>query len=196
VSLNACVASDAPVAPDPDSVPDPEPLDPVPIVEGSTIGTSTFATGNTSSGGQGQAIAGLDCIVTVAAHYHAHVSLFFEGQQLAIPAAIGITNPTIVNGFVQNGDCFYWLHTHDATGIIHIEPPSASSALTLGQLFDLWGQPLTSDEVAGYRGEISVFVDGLRYTGDPREIVFASRKHISIQVGRPLAPPPMYTFQG
>lgn len=59
----------------------------------------------------------------------------------------------------------------------------------------MWGRTLTSDEVAGFSGEVSVFVDGQRFEEDVRDIVFTSGLHISLQVGRPLAPPPMYRFQ-
>jgi hypothetical protein len=54
---------------------------------------------------------------------------------------------------------------------------------------------LSSGNVAGFEGAVSVFVDGQRYTGDPRAIVFESGKHVSLQVGTPLAPMPTYVFQ-
>jgi hypothetical protein len=175
--------------------PDPEPLAPVDLVEGTTLGVEHFPLGNTQTGGQGEPVSGVGCIDEIDLHYHAHVSLFVEGERIALPPAIGIVDPVLENGFVESGTCFYWLHTHDATGLIHIEPPTDDD-LTLGQLFDVWGQTLSAHEVAGFEGTVSVFVDGERYEGDARDIVFTSRKHISLQVGRPLAPPPLYDFQG
>jgi hypothetical protein len=189
VSALACTESDPT-----DLGPDPDPLPAVTIEEGTTIGDDVFPVGNTASGGQGNEVGGIGCIASVTRHFHAHVSLFVDGEQLAIPAGIGITDPVVSDGYVVNGDCFYWLHTHDATGVVHIEPPDDED-YTLGQLFDVWGRSLGGGSVAGYTGELSVFVDGVRYTGDPRSIVFTSRKHISLQVGRPLAPIPMYVFQ-
>jgi hypothetical protein len=174
--------------------PDPEPLAPVELIEGSVLGVETFPPGNTEEGGQGEPVGGIGCIDVIAIHYHAHLSLFVEGERIAIPPAVGIVDPVIVDGFVESGGCFYWMHTHDASGLIHIEPPSDDD-FTLGELFDVWGRPLTAGNVAGYEGEVSVFVDGERYEGDLREIVFESRQHISLQVGRPLSPPPMYIFQ-
>jgi hypothetical protein len=175
--------------------PDPEPLAPVDLVEGTTLGAETFPPGNTASGGQGEAVAGVGCIDQIDLHYHAHVSLFVEGERVAIPPAIGIVDPVLQDGYVQSGGCFYWLHTHDASGLIHIEPPTDAD-YTLGQLFDVWGRELSPTSVAGFEGDLSVFVDGERYEGDVRDIVFTSRKHISLQVGRPLAAPPLYNFQG
>jgi hypothetical protein len=192
-ALVACAESD-PADPGADPEPDPDPLPAVAIEEGTTIGADVFPAGNTASGGQGGEVSGIRCIDTIARHFHAHVSFFFEGEQIAIPAAIGITDPMIRDGYVVAGDCYYWLHTHDASGVIHIEPPDDAD-YTLGQLFDVWGQPLSTTNTAGYQGELSVFVDGLRYDGDPRGIVFESRTHISLQVGRPLSPIPMYVFQ-
>jgi hypothetical protein len=178
-----------------ESEPDPEPAAPVDLVEGSVLGRADFAPGNTASGGQGQEVNGVGCIENVTLHYHAHLSLFAEGERVAIPLAIGIVDPVIQGGFVRGGACFYWLHTHDAAGLIHVEPPEAGE-YTLGQLFDVWGQSLSRTTVAGLGGTLSVFVDGARYEGDVRSIVLTSRKHISLQVGRPLAPAPMYVFQG
>ena len=189
----ACTETD-PIEPDPVPAPDPDPLPAVTIDEGATIGQDVFPIGNTAAGGQGEEIGGVGCIGTIERHFHAHVSLFFEGEQIAVPAGIGITAPFVRDGYVVGGDRYYWLHTHDATGVVHVEPPDAGD-YTVGQLFDVWGQPLSGSNVAGYEGELSVFVDGVRYDGDPREIAFASRKHISLQVGRPLAPIPMYVFQ-
>jgi hypothetical protein len=40
----------------------------------------------------------------------------------------------------------YWIHTHDSTGWIHVEAPRKIRA-TLGQFFDVWGQPLSREKV-------------------------------------------------
>lgn len=184
------------VASDPiENEPDPEPLAPVDLVEGTILGSEHFAPGNTDAGGQGDVVSGVGCVDEIDLHYHAHVSLFVQGERIALPPAIGIVDPVIQDDYVQSGGCFYWLHTHDATGLIHIEPPTDDD-FTLGQLFDVWGQTLSADEVAGFQGTVSVFVDGERYEGDVRDIVFTSRKHISLQVDRPLSAPPLYNFQG
>lgn len=174
--------------------PDPEPLPAVELEEGTVLGAEVLPPGNTTEGGQGEAVSGIGCIEDVDLHYHAHLSLFVEGERIAVPAAVGIVDPVIADGFVETGSCLYWMHTHDATGLVHLEPPTADD-YTLGQLFDVWGRTLSSDDVAGFGGELSVFVDGVRYAGDVREIVFASGRHISLQVGRPLASPPIYNFQ-
>jgi hypothetical protein len=42
--------------------------------------------------------------------------------------------------------CIYWLHTHDNSGIIHIESPIKRD-FTLGQFFDLWKAKLNNPEM-------------------------------------------------
>jgi hypothetical protein len=39
-----------------------------------------------------------------------------------------------------------------------------------------------------------VLVDGEKYTGDPRAIVFESHKQITLEVGTPLVTPDFYLF--
>ena len=60
----------------------------------------------------------------------AKLAIFINGKNHTVPALIGITNY-----------CFYWLHTHDQSGIIHIESP-IHRAFTLGNFFDIWKQKL------------------------------------------------------
>jgi hypothetical protein len=176
-----------------------EPADPplaetlIRLEDGGVVGTPHFPLGNTAEGGQGQPIGGTDCIRTIAYHIHAHISLFVEGQPIAVAAGVGIVNPMVRDGYVSGGSCFYWLHTHDQSGIVHVEPPTQDS-LTLGQFFDVWGQTLTSDNVAGFQGPVTVYVNGERYRGDVRAIPFSRRKEIVLYVGHRLAPLPRYTW--
>lgn len=62
-------------------------------------------------------------------HVHSHLALFVEGQEVRVPAGIGITDR-----------CLYWLHTHATDGIIHVEAP-ARKDFTLGQFFAVWASP-------------------------------------------------------
>jgi len=64
-------------------------------------------------------IDGVECSIGEqnAFHIHAHLDIFVDGEPFDVPADIGITN-----------SCTYWLHTHDLTGIIHIESPIAKTS--------------------------------------------------------------------
>jgi hypothetical protein len=61
-------------------------------------------------------------------HIHAHLDILVNGNNYTVPALIGITD-----------NCFYWLHTHDQSCIIHIESP-VKRDFNLSQFFDLWNQ--------------------------------------------------------
>ena len=70
----------------------------------------------------------------LAFHDHAHLAVFVNGAQRTVPAFIGIK---------PDGSCLYWLHSHTPDGVIHMESPEQRS-FTLGNYFDIWGQPLSA----------------------------------------------------
>lgn len=169
---------------------------PIPLVQGTQIGGSYFQPGDTPQGGNGQPVDGIEgsSMEMLSVHVHAHLSIFSKGQQIAVPYGIGIVRPfQIVNGFVARGSGFYWLHTHDATGIIHIESPT-DRRFTLGNFCDVWGEPLTARNVAGLQGTVHAFVNGNPYAGDPREIALSAHELITLEVGEPIVHPPVYSF--
>jgi hypothetical protein len=167
-----------------------------PIVQATQIGAPMFEPGDTPKGGNGQPVDGIEgsSREMLKVHVHAHLALFHKGQQIAIPYGIGIVKPfQVKDGFVGMGQGIYWLHTHDATGIIHVESPD-DRTYTLANFFNIWGQPLTSSNVAGLTGTVRAFVDGKLYTGDLRKIVLGAHTQITLEVGAPFVPPPAYSF--
>ena len=119
----------------------------------------------------------------------------------SIPAAIGIAPPLGIQHkphkmiFVNNGACFAWLHTHTPDGIIHIESP-VQRAFTLGDFFDVWGQPLGPDRVGPFRGAVVAFFDGKRYLGNPRNIPIGYHAEVQLDVGTPTVAPERIKFRG
>ena len=170
------------------------PLDPIQLVPGTTVGQDVFPEGDTATGGQGQQVDGINCRQSLLNqfHHHVHLSLFVNGVQYAIPRGTGIKNPG-KNNFIYHGDCFYFTHTHDATGIIHMEPPR-SMTFTLHQWFDIWGEPLSTTNVAGYQGTVTVFVNGTQENVDPRKLPLNPFDQITLEVGDPVVMPPVYIF--
>jgi hypothetical protein len=168
----------------------------VPIRQSVQIGAGVFEPGDTPSGGNGQPVDGIEgsSREMLAVHIHAHLSIFDHGRQIAVPYAIGFVRPfRVENGFVDAARGIYWLHTHDATGIIHVESPDPRT-YTLGNFFDIWGRPLTTTNVAGIEGPVHAYVDGKPYTGNPRDIVLRAHAQITLEVGTPLVTPPTYVF--
>jgi hypothetical protein len=153
----------------------------------------------TSTDGSGAAVDGVECPAgeQTLFHIHAHLTVFVDGAARQVPYGIGIpgarTNSTPVGPFVASGDCFYWLHTHAADGIIHIESP-VERVYTLGDFFDVWGQPLSSSRVGPATGPVTALYDGELYEGDPRAIPLTAHAQIQLEVGRPLVGPDAVDF--
>jgi len=154
---------------------------------------------DTTSSATGGKVDGISCQTTeqVIFHIHAHLTIFVNGSPRQVPAAIGIPGPqpqtTPTGTFIGGGRCFYWLHTHAADGIIHIESP-VQRTYTLGQFFDEWGQPLGPDQVGPVTGHVVAIYNGQVYLGNPRGIPLNAHAQIQLEVGNPLVAPETITF--
>jgi hypothetical protein len=148
-----------------------------------TASTTTQAAPATTSNGA-RVIDGIRCQPEhLETHYHAHLELLRNGRPVVVPALIGID--------LQH-QCLYWLHTHDTTGVMHIESPDTRT-YNLGEFFDVWGQPLSRTRAASLHGALKVFVGTKRVNVDPRTIVLRPHELITIEQGRTVPPPP-YQF--
>jgi hypothetical protein len=147
----------------------------------------------------GQPIDGIGCQAMGHSlfHIHAHLTIFVNGTARQVPAGIGIPGAETVQTprgpFVSRGDCFYWLHTHVADGIIHIESP-VWRVFTLGDFFDEWDQPLSTAQVGPAKGHVTVFYNGKVYAGDPRSVPLTRHAQIQLEVGTPLIAPVLIEF--
>lgn len=131
----------------------------------------------------------------LAIHYHAHLTVIHDGAPVAIPAQVGI-EPL----------CLYWLHTHDDSGIIHVETPASqgSTTFTLADFFAVWHQPIdrrTVGPAAALPGEtIQTWVQPapgsapLPWEGAPGDVPLHNCSAITIEIGRPLTAPPAYVW--
>ena len=122
-------------------------------------------------------------------HIHQHLDIFVNGKRQEVPANIG----------VYAGQFLTELHTHDPSGIIHVESPT-SRDFDLGQFFGAWGVRLTADCVGGYCRQVtpwSVYVNGQSYSGDPRALVLREHQEIAFVIGTPPKKiPSKYKFPG
>jgi hypothetical protein len=147
----------------------------------------------------GESVDGISCapLEQLAFHIHAHLTVFVDGAARRIPRGVGISEPRSIGTpqgpFVVSGACFAWLHTHAADGIVHMESPIQRS-FTLGNFFDVWGEPLSADRVATATGHVTAFVDGRPYLGNPRTIPLFAHAQVQLDVGRPLVQPESITF--
>ncbi len=122
-------------------------------------------------------------------HIHVYLSIFINGHNYKVPALIGITN-----------NCLYWLHTHDDTGIIHIESPQMRD-FNLGDLFNIWNKNFDNNHLFNYVANddnaLSIYINGTKVPADTnyRDIVLHAHDVISIVYGEtPMQIPTTYDF--
>jgi hypothetical protein len=196
-----------PPAPPPPAPPPPPPAPPPipPMAQPPTditgtaaqVGIDFWGDNSTANGGKGAPVDGLSCFPSVpqTVHIHSHLAVVLNGQLLAIPNNIGRVFAT-----ATQGGCLYQLHNHDAGGRQHIEGPAPFTA-TLGNWFDIWGQPLARDNVGGITGLPVVFYvtdNGVTviHDGDPATIELKSHRLITIQIGTQLTELPNFVWTG
>lgn len=89
-------------------------------------------------------------------HIHPQLSITMNGQTQTIPANVGITDT-----------CMSPVHTHDATGTLHIEYLTAKD-FQLKHFFGIWGQTFSAGELMGVPTDathrIRMLVDGAEST--------------------------------
>jgi hypothetical protein len=164
----------------------------VPVPSGTTLASPATSV-------TGQDVDGISCQTSEQTlfHIHAHLTIFVNGAARQVPAAIGIpgaqAQTTAAGPFIENGTCFYWLHTHAADGIIHIESPVQRN-YTLGNFFDEWGQPLSASRVGPASGRVVALYNGQVFQGNPRNIPLTAHGQIQLEVGTPLIAPEQITF--
>ena len=155
---------------------------------------SAPALASAATAASGSPVDGISCNTSEQTlfHIHAHLTIFVNGAARQVPAAIGIPGAVAQQAqagpFIGSGTCFYWLHTHAADGIVHIESP-VQRTYTLGQFFDEWGQPLGPDVVGPAHGRVTVLVNGKVFTGNPRDVPLTDHAQIQLVVGTPLVAP-------
>jgi hypothetical protein len=108
-------------------------------------------------------------------HIHQHLDLYVRGKHEPIPALIGIN---VRQRYLSP------IHTHDFSGIIHVESPTRRT-FTFGRFWDVYGVLFTTKCVGGECGGVTVYVNGTRYLGDPRGLVLRAHQELAVVVGKP-----------
>jgi hypothetical protein len=113
-----------------------------------------------------------------AYHEHAHVQIYVNGKNVTVPAQIGID---------PQGQFLAPLHTHDTSGVIHMES-SQTYPFTLGQFFNVWGVDFTSSQLGGYHvasgSVLSTYVNG-KPVVNPPGYVLKPHDLVVVGFGRP-----------
>jgi hypothetical protein len=127
-----------------------------------------------------QPVDGVYCdqLEQLSYHIHVHLTIWINGNQVQVPQGVGIAS---------DGSCFYWLHTHDSTGVVHIEAPTPA-ALTLGDFLNIWGQRFPQ---LGYQDPLAspagwtIYVNGQKVTGDFNKVAFQPHMLITLAYNSP-----------
>ncbi len=132
----------------------------------------------------------------LAFHIHMLLQVYVDGNPVQVPQFIGI------NEVGAQSDRFITvLHTHDPTGIIHVES-ATQTQYTLGEFFDVWGVPFSSTQLGAYANagnrQVRVFLNGKPYNGDPRGLLLKQHEDIVVTFGtqKKLPSPIPSTYSG
>lgn len=110
-------------------------------------------------------------------HTHQHLDLYANGTKVTVPPNIGIGAQ---QAFISA------LHSHDDSGITHVESPTAS-AFSLGQFFAVWGVPLSATCIGSLckKGgkQLRAWVNGKPLSADPTRIVLEDHQQIVLAYG-------------
>jgi len=122
-----------------------------------------------------------------AYHVHAELVVYVNGHKAPVPAQIGID---------PQGQFLAPLHTHDTSGVIHIEA-AQQYPFTLGQFFTIWGVKFTDTQLGGYTAVggnvLRAYANGKPIT-HPVTYVMQPHDLILVGFGRPGSFPTRYSF--
>jgi hypothetical protein len=121
---------------------------------------------------------------SLALHFHVHLDIYVNGSHETIPVTWGV------------GNHYYAIHTHDTSGVIHIESP-ISRNFTLGEIFEVFGYPtFDATHCLNYSNvPVKVYVDG-KQNSSYANITLTSHQEIAVLIGskQPSAIPSSYNF--
>lgn len=110
-------------------------------------------------------------------HIHAHLDVYVDGKAVTVPALIGID---------ESAQQLSPLHTHDTSGVIHIESP-VKATFTLGQFLTEWQVSTSADHLGGLKTDaahtLTAYVNGKAVTGDPAAITLGAHDEIALVYG-------------
>lgn len=111
-----------------------------------------------------------------ALHHHIRLWIYVDGKPVVVPADIGLS-PQAASP----------LHTHDETGLVHVESADPDFQPVLAQFMDVWGlyftQTCLGDACNDGDRQLRVFLNGQEYTGDPTLLPLTDQAALVITMG-------------
>ena len=111
-------------------------------------------------------------------HIHPHLAVTFDGSPLTVPSQIGIDQSLWKDHSLDKYGVggLAPLHTHDASGTIHVEANTYQN-YTLGEFLNIWGGLSTEGQI------VKATVDG-KPVSDYKGIVLRDGEQINLAIGR------------
>lgn len=182
-----------------------------------TAGTAGAQPNGGGQGPTGATVDGIPCLTSMSNDYHVHafVGAYVNGQEIAIPDAIGMYQPQqgelTYGGYpnqVEYATCFYEMHTHDASGMVHLEassptcgvaagptaPPCETSIFTLGNFFDIWGISVTPASFGPFQGPVTIYTSPQQYEHNCNPNCYTGSSTYSLYTGDP-SQIPLYSHE-
>ncbi len=143
-----------------------------------------------------QAVGRFRCKRDSRHRFGVHLELFAHRRVVVVPAGIALAPPwRSPRPHVIDGACSYAARTRTSIGVIEV---ASGSQVTLGDFFDLWGQPLGQRRLAGFRTapgrHVRAYVDGRPWGGSLRAIPLRRHAAIALELGRYVPPHPSFRF--
>jgi len=124
-------------------------------------------------------------------HMHVALNIIINDEQVIIPGNVGI-DPSLYKTHdldrygIKNPKKIYPVHTHDTSGVIHIESTELRT-FNLSQFFDVWGQTFNEecimDKCNNEFNKVTMFIDGVQ-SSEFGEHVFRNNERITIIYGQ------------
>lgn len=133
-----------------------------------------------------------DCRRELGARYGVHLELFGHGLVALFPAGIGTGAPRrSFAGRIERARCYGPLVTLEPTGVVLVR---RGTRATLGDFFDVWGEPLGPRRAGAFTGRVRAWVGGRRWRRGLREIPLRRHAQIVLEVGEYVPPHARYVF--
>jgi hypothetical protein len=131
--------------------------------------------GGGGQGPLGNVIDGVSCDANMKSNYHVHVyvGLFVNGKQIVIPDGTGMYHSAgdqVDSAGWPNQEvyafCYYRIHTHDESGMVHLEamiasnPTNQDTVFNIGQYLDIWGVRVSPTQFGPFMGPVTVYTSG------------------------------------
>ena len=145
---------------------------------------------------RGWPVRGMHCR-TGGRRFGVHVEVFARGRVVIVPPGIGVAAPRKRDGaYVRPRGCSYPVRTLEPTGVVELR---RGARLTLGDLFAVWGQPLSATRLVGFStrrsAPVRAYVAGRHWRGSARAIPLRRHAQIVLELGRYVPPHSSFRFR-